>query len=322
MISVQSVSKSFGPIQALQNVSFEIEQGEIIGFLGPNGAGKTTMMRIITGFFPPTEGTVLIQGQDLFKSKPELRRKIGYLPEHNPLYYDMTAKSFLSYVTQLKGISRRFKKQAIEKVVGQCGLGTVLNRIIGKLSKGFQQRIGLAQALVGDPDLLILDEPTNGLDPQQIIEIRNLIQRLGREQTVLISTHILPEVQMTCGRILILNQGCLVASGTPSSLEENLRHSTEFVVRLRGSWEKGDGFLRSVSGVTSVKLERDNGSERNYRIWAERGSDTSSQIAHVIMASGFELLELKTVEWSLEDIFLKLVTNEDSNKTAFKAVRI
>ncbi|MBI4000068.1 MAG: ABC transporter ATP-binding protein, partial [Candidatus Omnitrophica bacterium] len=183
MISVHNVSKSFGSVNALQNVTFEIKRGEVVGFLGPNGAGKTTMMRLITGFFPPSEGKVLIDGKDLFKSKPVLRRKIGYLPENNPLYQDMTAKAFLSYVAQLKGISFWARKNVIQKVARQCGVESILNRMVGKLSKGYQQRLGLAQALLGDPELLILDEPTNGLDPQQIIEIRSLIQKLGRERT-------------------------------------------------------------------------------------------------------------------------------------------
>ena len=211
MISVQNVSKSFGSVKALQNVTFEIKRGEVVGFLGVNGAGKTTMMRLITGFFSPTDGKILIDGKDLLKSKPELRGKIGYLPENNPLYRDMTAKDFLSYVAQLKGISFWTRKHAVEKVAEQCGVGSVLNRMVGKLSKGYQQRLGLAQALLGDPELLILDEPTNGLDPSQIIEIRSLVQKLGRERTIILSTHILPEVQVTCQRVLILNEGRVAA---------------------------------------------------------------------------------------------------------------
>ncbi len=222
MISVQKVSKFFGPIKALQNISFEIKRGEVIGFLGPNGAGKTTMMRLITGFFPPTEGKILIDGKDLFKSRPDLRKKIGYLPENNPLYRDMTTKAFLFYVAALKGISFWSRKKIVQKAIDQCGIGSVLNRIVGKLSKGFQQRVGLSQALLGDPELLILDEPTNGLDPQQIIEIRSLIQALGRERTILLSTHILPEVQMTCQRVLILNEGQVAAFLELKSQQTNL----------------------------------------------------------------------------------------------------
>ncbi len=224
MISVQQVSKFFGPIKALQNVSFEIKRGEVVGFLGPNGAGKTTMMRLITGFFPPTEGKIFIDGQDLFKSKPDLRKKIGYLPENNPLYREMATKAFLFYVAALKGIPFWSRKKIVQKVTDQCGVASVLNRIIGKLSKGFQQRVGLAQALLGDPELLVLDEPTNGLDPRQIVEIRNLILSLGQERTVLLSTHILQEVQATCSRVLILNEGQMAASlelkSAPTNLED------------------------------------------------------------------------------------------------------
>ena len=222
MISVQKVSKFFGPIKALQDISFEIKRGEVIGFLGPNGAGKTTMMRLITGFFPPTDGTVLIDGQNLFKSKPNLRKKIGYLPENNPLYRDMTTKAFLFYVAALKGIPFWSRKKIVQKVADQCGVDSVLNRIVGKLSKGFQQRVGLSQALLGDPELLVLDEPTNGLDPKQIIEIRSLIQALGKERTILLSTHILPEVQATCQRVLILNEGQVAAFLELKSQQTNL----------------------------------------------------------------------------------------------------
>lgn len=210
MISVCNVSKSFGSIKALKDISFTINPNEIVGFLGPNGAGKTTLMRLLTGTFPPSSGSILIQGQNITRSK-NLRSKIGYLAEHNPLYREMTGYDFLTYVAALKGISRRDHKYAVLKIAEQCAVIDVLDRLIGKLSKGYQQRIGLAQALLGDPEVLILDEPTNGLDPQQIIEFRKLIQQLGKERTVILSTHILSEVQQTCGRVLILNQGRLAA---------------------------------------------------------------------------------------------------------------
>lgn len=210
MISVCNVSKSFGSIKALKDISFTINPNEIVGFLGPNGAGKTTLMRLLTGTFPPSSGSILIQGQNITRSK-NLRSKIGYLAEHNPLYREMTGYDFLTYVAALKGISRRDHKYAVLKIAEQCAVIDVLDRLIGKLSKGYQQRIGLAQALLGDPEVLILDEPTNGLDPQQIIEFRKLIQQLGKERTVILSTHILSEVQQTCGRVLILNRGRLAA---------------------------------------------------------------------------------------------------------------
>lgn len=310
MISLQNVSKSFGAIKALNQVSFDISRGEVVGLLGPNGAGKTTVLRLVTGFFPPSQGRVLIDGADLLHSKPILRKKIGYLAEHNPLYHDMTTKDFLSHVAVLKGIPFRKRERSVMTVVEQCGISSVLSRLIGKLSKGFKQRIGLAQALLGEPELLILDEPTSGLDPKQIIEIRSLIQTLGRERTVLLSTHILPEVRVTCQRILILNEGRLVASGTAPDLEQRLRSAQEFRVSLRGPWDQGDQFLRYVPGVKEVKLEREGGAERDYLVVAEQAKEIQSELARWILYAGFELLALKRVEWSLEEIFLKIVTNE------------
>ena len=217
MISVCQVSKSFGSIQALDNVSFTIQPKEIVGFLGPNGAGKTTLMRLLTGTFPPTTGSVLIENQNLIESK-FLRKKIGYLAEHNPLYRDMTAYDFLEYVAALKGVEHH--RDAVLKVAKQCSIESVMNRIIGKLSKGYQQRIGLAQALLGEPEVLILDEPTNGLDPQQIMEMRRLVQELGRDRTIILSTHILPEVRATCQRVLILSNGQLIGNGGPELANE------------------------------------------------------------------------------------------------------
>ena len=221
MISVENVSKFFGPIKALQSVSFEIKSGEVVGFLGPNGAGKTTMMRLITGIFPPSEGKILVDGKDLFKSKASARRQIGYLAEHNPLYRDMTAKEFLFYVAALKGVGFWNRKREVESVMDQCDLGAARSRLIGKLSKGYQQRAGLAQALIGSPNFLILDEPTNGLDPKQISDMRKLIRSLSSNKTILLSTHILPEVQATCQRVLILNEGRLMANFELSELKKS-----------------------------------------------------------------------------------------------------
>ena len=311
MISVQHVSKSFGSIQAVRDVSFEIKGGEIVGFLGPNGAGKTTLMRLITGFFPPSRGAVLIDGKNLFRSDVKLRKKIGYLPEHNPLYRDMTAGDFLFYVASLKGISFWNRAREIRAISELCAVGPVLKRTIGKLSKGYQQRVGLAQALLGDPDLLILDEPTNGLDPRQILEIRTLIQVLGKKRTILISSHILPEVQMTCERIIILNGGRLVAMGTSDDLEHNLRQSEELLITVRGvGTSEPSSPLEHLPGILGIKLERDLNGERDYRILCRRGKDVRSEISKCILESGLELLSLKPAEWSLEDIFLKIVTSE------------
>ena len=246
--SVQNVSKSFGSIQAVRDVSFEIERGEVIGFLGPNGAGKTTLMRLLTGFFQPSSGRILVDGKDLFKSGLQIRKRIGYLAEHNPLYRDMTARDFLSYVASLKGVPARDRKKEIQEIAGQCGILAVLDRIIGKLSKGYQQRIGLAQAIAGKPDFLILDEPTSGLDPQQVAQIRALIQDLGRDRTILLSSHVLPEIAMTCRRVLIMNEGRLVASGTPQDLSKQLGLGP-------GKWDLEKIFLKIVTSEPAPQKE-------------------------------------------------------------------
>lgn len=316
IISVRNVSKLFGRTQALSDVSFEIKRGEVVGFLGPNGAGKTTMMRLITGLFRPTEGSILIDGQDLFRSKLDLKNRIGYLAEANPLYQDMTVRDFLEFVAVMKGISKSDRREAIEKTVDQCGLNPVYRRIIRKISKGFQQRVGLAQALLGDPDLLILDEPTNGLDPQQITEIRTLIQTLRRDRTIVLSTHILPEVQMTCRRVLILNHGRLVASGSPEALEGKLRDFEEYVVTVRGIKSPDDHFLSGMPDVLDVQLESVRRDECDFRIRIKKDSPVRSQIARRVLEAGFELLELKSADWSLEDIFLRIVTREESPTAA------
>ena len=232
MISVENVSKFFGSVKALENVSFEIKSGEVVGFLGPNGAGKTTMMRLVTGIFPPTEGKILINGKNLFKSKAAIRAQIGYLAEHNPLYRDMTAKEFLFYAAALKGVGFWSRKREVESIMDQCDLGAVRNRLIGKLSKGYQQRVGLAQALIGSPHFLILDEPTNGLDPKQISDMRNLIRTLAQNRTILLSTHMLSEVEAVCQRVLILNEGCLAANFELSELKRTQRSLEDIFLKV------------------------------------------------------------------------------------------
>src|SRR3989338_5400423 len=227
MLKAVDLSKDFGGFRALDRVSFEVREGEVLGFLGPNGAGKTTAMRIFTGFFPPTHGKVWVGGEDFFKNPERMKRQIGYLPEAIGLYSDMRVLDFLQFVAQVKRVPSRLRKPHIEEKITRCGLWDVKNWMIGRLSKGYRQRVGLAQALIGDPDVLILDEPTNGLDPKQIIEIRSLIRELGKERTLVLSTHILPEVSMLCDRVMILNQGKVVASGTTDELEAGLEKRQE-----------------------------------------------------------------------------------------------
>ncbi len=310
MISVERVSKSFGVVHALNDVTFQIERGAIVGLLGPNGAGKTTMMRLLTSFLAPSSGQILINGISREAAPRRQRGRVGYLPEHNPLYGEMTVRSFLSFVASLKGIPITKKKRSIEQVADQCDIGSVMKRMIGKLSKGYQQRIGLAQALLGNPEILILDEPTAGLDPGQIIEIRRLIRSLAKTHTILLSSHILPEVRMTCERVLILNRGKLVAEGTCEDLEHRLKKTNEFVITLSGDWSLGEQFLRFVPGVLDLKLQVEEGKVRHYLVTAERESEIRNRVAKTILNAGFELLALKPSEWNLEDIFLKIITSE------------
>ena len=237
MIQAEHLCKSFGKIRAIQDLSFAVGSGEILGLLGPNGAGKTTTMRILAGFFPPTSGRVSVNGADLFDFRRAVKRQIGYPPENVPLYQNLTAESFLGYVADVKGVPYRQKKKSIRHVIEQCNLGAVERRLIGGLSRGFRQRLGLAQALLGSPSVLILDEPTVGLDPKQITEIRSLIKTLAKERVVIISTHILPEASMLCSRVLIIHKGILVASGAPDELGYQLRRSGELMVHVRGSQE-------------------------------------------------------------------------------------
>ncbi len=310
MITVQSVSKSFGSRKALDQISFEIKQGEILGLLGPNGAGKTTLMRILTGFFPPSEGKVLLDGKDLAESPKKLKKKIGYLPERISLYPDLRVEEFLKFVAEIKGVRRSEMKREIEEKLGQCGIESMRKRLIGQLSKGFVQRVGLAQALIADPEILIFDEPTSGLDPKQIIEIRELIRALGRKRTLILSTHILPEVSLVCERILILNQGKIVAQGSPHELEQGLRDREEIVVRVGKGTGNLERVLSSIAGILSVTKLDEEDSAVNYLLQTVPREDLRSEISRRIVEAGFPLLEIATRRLSLEDVFLKLVVSE------------
>lgn len=317
MISAQNISKDYGPRRVLHPISFEVASGEVLGFLGPNGAGKTTAMRILTGFFRPTEGRVMLDGIDMAQDPVALKRRIGYLPENLSLYPDLRVEEFLKFVAEIKGIPAKKIKGAIEEKMAQCGLQEVRKRLIGHLSKGYRQRVGLAQALVGDPDVLILDEPTNGLDPQQIIEIRELIRQLGRDRTLILSTHILPEVSRVCERVLILNQGRIVAQGRPEDLERGLVDRQEIVVRVGRKFETGEKAdllepaLREISGVESVEKIPEEDLTTTYLLETFPTEDLRPEISRRIVERGFPLLELTTKRLSLEDIFLKLVLSEE-----------
>ncbi len=311
MIEIQNLTKHYGHIKAVDNVSFTVQKGEILGFLGPNGAGKTTTMRILTGFFPPTEGKVKVAGFDITEKPLEVKKRIGYLPENVALYKEMRVSDYLKFAGRAKGIKRSSKlKQQTKNVIELCGLGEVQKRIIGKLSKGYRQRVGLAQALIGDPEVLILDEPTVGLDPKQIVEIRKLIKELGGERTIILSTHILPEVQMICERVIIINEGKIAAIDTPDNLNRKLSKEIVVVMEIEGDAQKIASTLESVNGVKEIRQKK-KGKIKQYEVITEPDKDIRKELANAVFENQLGLYELRTVEMSLEEIFLKLVTQEE-----------
>ncbi|MDZ7373143.1 MAG: ABC transporter ATP-binding protein [candidate division KSB1 bacterium] len=312
MIEVRHLSRSFGTVKAIEDVTFDVRKGEIVGFLGPNGAGKTTTMRILTGYIPATSGTARVAGFDVQEQSLEVRKRIGYMPENPPLYGDMTVESFLHFVAKIKGVEAKERKRRVEKVMEQVEIRDVRHRLIKTLSKGYKQRVGLAQALVHDPEVLILDEPTIGLDPKQIREVRTLIKNLAGEHTVILSTHILPEVSMTCERVIIINKGRIVAEDTPDNLTAKLAGSQRVVMEVEGPVDSVASALRSVPGVLSVNAERADGDSRGlFTVETSVGKDLRRELARVIVEKGWGLYELRAVEMSLEDVFLHLVTQEE-----------
>jgi len=304
MIRVEGLVKEYGTFRALDHVSFHVTRGEIVGFLGPNGAGKTTTMRTITGYMPPTAGTVKVAGLDVVTDSLEVRRRVGYLPETVPLYREMRVNEYLSYAAALRGVEER--EGAVSRVVDACGLGDVRDRIIGHLSKGYRQRVGLAQALVHDPELLVLDEPTIGLDPRQIRLVRELIRDLAGDHTVLLSTHILPEVAELCQRVLIIDKGRIVAEDTPDRLQAGLQGGQ--IVRVQVA-RPGDGLVVALRGVPGVETVRGLAPDRLELAFAP-GVDGRAAVAEALVRGGWGLLEMQSVSMSLEDVFVQLTTDE------------
>jgi ABC-2 type transport system ATP-binding protein len=304
MIQAENLTKFYGNRAAIQNVSFHVDKGEILGFLGPNGAGKTTTMRILTAFMPPSEGQATIGGYDVFTHSLQVRRRVGYLPESVPLYNDMTVWGYLDYVASLRRVDNRAKR--VEHALAKVNLGDRANTLIGKLSKGMRQRVGIAQAIVHNPEVLILDEPTIGLDPKQIIEVRQLIRELGGEHTVILSTHILSEVEQICSRVLIINKGQLVAEDSPAGLASRLEGGER--VRLKTVSAPADAveILHSLAEVDKVvQLAPD-----TFELECNGGVDCRPVIAQVVVEKGWGLLELRAVDVSLEDIFLELTAEQ------------
>lgn len=304
-IQVQDLAKWYGDFEALHQVSFEVQKGEILGFLGPNGAGKTTTMRILTGYMPPSSGTARIAGYDVFDESIEVRKRIGYLPETVPLYTEMSVWDYLDFVARLRGVADR--DIAIERVMEMTSIAERADHLIGKLSKGFRQRVGIAQALVHSPEVLIMDEPTIGLDPKQIIDIRNLIKSLAGDHTVILSTHILPEVSQTCSRVLIINDGKIVAEDTPERLSARVRGAEHIHLQVAQPAPEIASELEKVQGVLSAQAQ----AEGVYEIETNLGSDRRADIAALVVQRGWGLLELRPVSLSLEEVFLKLTTSEE-----------
>ena len=311
MIEVKDLTKSYGPRLAVDSISFSVPRGEILGFLGPNGAGKSTTMRILTGYLSATAGTATIAGYDVFRNPLEVRRRIGYLPENNPLYNEMRVSDFLRLCCKLRGVPRSRRAGRLDYAFEACGLDERRNDIIGRLSKGLRQRVGLAQAVVHDPDLLILDEPTSGLDPAQTRETRDLIVALGRAHTVILSSHILPEVSATCQRVVIINRGVLVADDRPENLARRMSagHGIDIELTVRGDAEAVRTKLSGVKGVESVEVKPLAEGECSVRVHST-GADPREEIARAIVRAGFGLRELHSRTLSLEDVFISLTTEE------------
>lgn len=317
MIEAQGLTKWYGTVPAIQDVSFEIAKGEVVGFLGPNGAGKSTTIRILTCFMPPTAGSAKVDGLDCLENSLEVRRRIGYLPENAPLYNEMTVRRFLSFVAQVKDVPWKEMGREVDRVIEVCGLGGVRHRIIGNLSKGYRQRVALAQALVGNPPVLILDEPTIGLDPTQIVEIRKLIGELRQDHTVLLSSHILPEVAQICQRVLIINKGRIVATDAPHTLTAQLQQSAKIQVSFSGDGSGLAESVRHLDGVLNVLVE--SGEPCRLIVETDRHVDLRPALARAVVQHGADLLELKTVDLSLEDIFMHLVTEEPNHQEGMKS---
>ncbi len=311
MIEVEHVTKVFSGRKAVDDVSFKVEKGEILGFLGPNGAGKTTTMRILTCYMPSTEGTARIAGYDVFEDSIEVRKRIGYLPENPPIYPEMTVDSYLNFVARIKGARSNRRKALVDEAVGMCDLGDVRRRVIGRLSKGYKQRVGLAQALLNNPEVLILDEPTLGLDPKQIHEVRSLIKSLAGTHTVILSTHILPEVSMTCNRVVIINKGKVVAMDTPEGLAHQMKGAERISLTVDGPMEAVRDKLQSMEGVLSVQASGGaDGIPSVFTVECRLGSDLRRHLAAAVVSQGWGLLELRGISMSLEDVFINLVTQE------------
>lgn len=316
MIEVKNVTKKYGSFTAVDNISFDVKDGEVVGFLGPNGAGKSTTMNMITGFIEPTDGQIIINGNDISKKPKKAKKQIGYMPENVPLYYDLTVKEFVTYMAELKFVKRQDKKEQVEKVIKETGLESVQKKLIKNLSRGYKQRVSMAGALVGDPDVIILDEPTVGLDPKQITEIRNLIKELGKKHTVILSTHILPEVSQICERVVIINKGKIVAVDTPENLEKKTKENNGISVTVEDKKENMKKLKELIPEIESVEMVKDNeDGTKQYIIISKADTDLRKKLFDVLPKQDITIFELKKTETTLEDAFIKLIdTKKEGEK--------
>jgi ABC-2 type transport system ATP-binding protein len=310
VIEVSHLTKRYGRVTAVDDVSFRVERGEILGFLGPNGAGKTTTMRILTGYIPATDGRATVAGYDIFDKPIDAKRRIGYLPETPPLYPDMTVREYLDFVARLKGVTAKEKKERVTTVMARTRVADMADRHCAKLSKGYRQRVGLAQALIHNPEVLVLDEPTAGLDPKQIIETRDLIRSLAGDHTIILSTHILPEVSQTCQRVVIINKGRVVAVDTPDNLTARLKGAETMYVQVDAEGADASPVLSALPGVIRVAPSDQRGTLTGFEVESERGKDVRRELAHAVVNRGWGLLELRPMRMSLEEIFLQVTTEE------------
>ena len=319
MIEVQHLTKRYGPFTAVNDISFRVDKGEILGFLGPNGAGKTSTMRVLTGYMPATEGTATVAGYDVFANPVEAKRRIGYLPETPPLYPEMTVREYLQFVAKLKlpaSVSKAERNARIDSVMAKTHVADMANRHCAKLSKGYKQRVGLAQALIHDPEVLVLDEPTAGLDPKQIIETRDLIRSLAGNHTIVLSTHILPEVSQTCTRVVIINKGRVVAVDTPDNLTRQLKGAATLYVQVDAAGADAAAALRQVAGVRQVTEFDRHDAAVGFELAADTDRDIRRDVSRAVIDKGWGLLELRPLRMSLEDIFLQLTTDEQAAAAA------
>jgi gliding motility-associated transport system ATP-binding protein len=310
VIEVKELTRYYGPKQAISNVSFKVKKGEILGLLGPNAAGKTTTMRILTCYMPPTSGTATVGGYDIFEQSLDIRKITGYLPENPPLYSDLTVEDYLKFVAKIKGIEKKRIKAEVDSVVEKTTIGDVRSRIIGKLSKGFKQRVGLAQTLLNNPQVVIFDEPTVGLDPKQIIEIRELIKKLKGEHTIILSSHILPEVEQTCERVVIISEGKVVAEDTPENLMSRMRGVERIILEVDSTEQNLRQVLKSFSDIKSIQVGK--GNKGLLKVTVESNRDLRKDLARALVNGNIGLYEIYTDRVTLEDIFLQLTTKEEA----------